>query len=245
MKLLRRLVFPLLCLLATPVFAATHPTLSTSTFTAVSINGRMNVMIQSAQNKGDRDLIHYPHQLISAKICGHTLYLRSLNTQKNPSVTLRLHALNQLTVNGPSAVTGSAVESDGLELYTNSNAVVNLNGTIKVKKISHRGYGRIQLRWVTADQLSITSSGGLIKLAGTAKNADIKLSNHAQLDAQYLRVRQMMVQTRGHAVAKVLATYSLQAFATQNSQIYFYKTPRHLSRYSRESGNILQLGSRN
>ena len=58
------------------------------------------------------------------------------------------------------------------------------------------------------------------------------------------RAQHILIQTKNFATAKLLPIQSLRAFATDFSNVYFYKMPDYISRYTRRSGNVLQLGKR-
>lgn len=237
----KSLLTSLLLLITATTFAASQPQL---TVNAIAVKGAIKLIISGTKNPNVSDTVNYPFQSVSAKVSNHTLYLEGLSRTAMKTVRVNLHDLKSLRVDGRVTIIGNNVHSTGLNLRANSTGNISLNGRMTVNKINNRGPNHITLRWVKSHNLTINSSAGRLTLAGSVQQMQVKLRNNAALDAQYLRAQRINVQTKGTAIAKVLPIYSLHAFATEHSQIYFYNAPKYISRYTRSSGNILQLGKR-
>lgn len=224
--------------------------LSLPTFSAINATGRINVMIIGTHSKNPSDTVveNKNPQWVTAKVRNHVLYLHALSAAspslKAPTVKVRMYRLNKLEAYGRASITAKNVQSDGLYLHADTTRNITLSGKLAVNQIRNYGPSHINLRWVKGKEINIQSYAGRITLAGRADQVRVKLRNHAILDAQYLRTKHVVVQTKDFSVAKVLPIDSLRAFATDHSNVYFYKTPQHISRYTSRSGNILQMGRR-
>ncbi len=221
------------------------------TFSSVHIRGFINVMIQGKKAQGTSDTVieSYNPQWVNAKVSHHTLYLRVLHaalpSRIAPTVTLHLHRLKQLEVYGRASVIGRNIKSDGLYLRSNTTRNITLQGNLVLKHVINKGLGHIKLRWVRGRSARVQGLAGSIQLAGSVDQLRVKLRHHAVLDAQYLRANHIFIQTKQFSSAKVLPVQSLRAFATDFSNIYYYKEPKVISRYTDHSGNVLQAGRRN
>lgn len=234
-----------------PTPRPTSTKLNLPSFSAIHVTGRVEVLINGTRSKNRGDTffkINHPQQ-IAARIRHHILYLRALSNAspnaKPPIVNVHLYRLNKLDVFGQASIVGNHIRSNGLYLHADTTGNITLNGKLLVERIRNYGPSRIHLRWVTGKKIRIRSDAGRMIIAGSAGQVRIKLRNHAKLDAQYLRAKHVLVQTRDFSVASVLPVISLRAFATDFSHVYFYKTPEYISRYTNRSGNVLQLGRRN
>lgn len=237
-------------LYAIPQPAPTKTTLKLPAFSAIHATGRMNLIITGTKSNNPSDTVveNKNPQWVEAKVQGHVLYLRALNaaepSRTPPIIKVHLYQLDKLDVYGRVTITGTDIKSDGLYMRADNTRDITLNGKLVVDQIRNYGPGHITLKWVSGNAISVQSYAGEISLAGKAKQLRVKLRNHAVLDAQYLRTQHVLAQTKDFSVAKVLPIDSLRAFATDFSNIYFYKTPQHLSRYTNRSGNVLQMGRR-
>jgi len=226
----------------------TKPGANSPAFSAIQVTGNINLIIQGTNSKNPKStaIISHNSKRVTAKIRHHTLYLQTLNaalpSNKPSTVKVRIYRLNKLNVYGRSSVTANHIKSDGLYLLSDTVRNITLNGALLVNKIVSFASNKISIRWLNGKALSVKSSAGRIMLAGSVTELQVKLRNHAKLDAKYLRAQRILIQTKNFAVAKVLPIKSLRAFASGHSNIYFYKKPVHISRYTSDSGNVLQLG---
>lgn len=230
-------------------FIATTALASKNSITSLHITGDVSVTIKGLRS-GDRSpskIQQIDRKQVSSSIKNHVLYLRALAPnrvgQPTPTVTVQMHQLDRLEVYGRSTVIGKNISSPALKIRSDNNKLIQLDGKMNSVSINNYGPGDIKLRWVSGKTVTVYSVGGLVELAGTADQFRVKLRNHAVVDAQYLRAKSVLAQTKDFAIAKVMPLESLRAFASGFSNIYFYKSPENLSRYSIQSGNILQLGS--
>lgn len=217
-------------------------------FNTININGRMNVRLVQVSAKKKTSVSS--SRKIDYRVHNKTLYIRSLPQKKyNPRpirVTVRLRQIKKLDVFNTVNIKASRLNSPALKLNTDNRGKIKLKGKLAVTSIRATGSSIIDLGWVNSDALKIYAvSNARIKLAGTVKELNVRLFGHSTLDAKYLRAQNIMVQTKNYAIAKLMPMKSLQAFAANHSNIYYYKWLKNITRDTTQSGNILQAGSKN
>lgn len=211
-------------------------------FNRIDVDGPVDVRIQSARESSvpiaDRVTTH---------VSRHTLYVDApagTGFWRRPNVLVRLPDLKGLVLNGSASVTGQ-VPSSGLNIKAYGTGSVKLLGMIPVQHIEQFGSSHLYLRWVNSDTLSIDNQGnGVIYLGGVARQVYARVADQAVLNATYLRAQKVQVQTTNQAKAYVYPVRTLRAFASDSSTVYYYRYPEHLTRYSEDSGNILQMAWR-
>lgn len=155
-------------------------------------------------------------------------------------ITIVAPKLKNITVIDNATLTAKNFKTGRLTIAAKNNGTINLEGWYAVDKIYQFGSGRINIRWLDSSQLFIESnSSGPIHLAGITKNIIAKLSGDTQLDARYLRAEKVSIFTTDNARADVLAVDTLDAFAVDKSNIYYYKRPLHYNVITKDSGNVL------
>ena len=218
-------------------------------FDAINAEGYFNVVIVNSQSskKPTVNITGYPAEPIKVRVSHHTLYLKSPahpipGFNHREIVTVTTNHLKGLTVAGPTSVRAVDVHSNGLVIHSSGTGNILLRGKIKLNRIKQSGHNQINLRWVDSSTVYIDSKGsGSIRLAGVAKVLYTRLSGNATLHAQYLRTHYVQVQTKNQSEAYVCPTNTLRAFAFDNSNVYYYKYPRNITRHGTRSGNILQM----
>lgn len=229
-------------LLSDPAYAITKTLPEINTIRA---NGPLTLILKqrSAQHA---NLIDYPTN-IHIRMRKHILSINPnfpYNFKKKVKVTLRLHQLKRLYVNNDSSVLGK-FNSKSLLIYAGTRGYIKLNGIIAVRLIKDAGPGLIHINWIDSNKLDIyATTNSKIKLAGRVNHLTARILGYSKLDAQFLRSQHIMLQTKDNASAKVLPLKSLRAFASGNSNIYYYKRPPNLTEWARQSGNILQIAWR-
>lgn len=220
-------------------------------FNAINVSGPINLIIQGTSSKYPKSTAVLSHnsKAVNVKVKNNTLFIRSLNTmqptKKSSTVRVRMYRLNTLSAYGKSSVTANNIKSDGLSLLSDTMGNITLNGSLAVNQITNYAPNRITIRWVSSKSLTIHSTSGRITLAGSVAELHVRLRNHAILNAKYLRAQRVLIQAKGFSIANVLPILSLRAFVSGHANVYFYKTPEHISRYTTDSGNVLQLGDIN
>ena len=219
-------------------------------FSAINVLGPIHLKLRSTRSSkpsATRILSRNSHR-VSASVKHHTLFLRMRDTHlpnlKPTTVKIRIYRLQKLNVYGDASVIGTNINSDGLVIKANTTGRIALSGHIKLDKLENFGPGQIKLRRITGARILIKcKADGHVTLTGSAEEMVAEVTNHAILDTQYLKTNHVMIKTNDFTLAKVFPINSLRAFATDFSNIYYYKPPKHLTRDASQSGNILQMGA--
>jgi hypothetical protein len=224
--------------------AAAHAATQAPRFNSIDASGNLTVsIVPNKHSSAEYFSVREPaksHARVNARIRNHTLYL----SQASPAtVTIYMNDLNNLTVYGNSGVSAKNIRSNGLDLIANTSGKITLNGTIKLNKISASGLSKINLKWVSGNNIALFSNADShINLAGEVGTIRAKLAGHSFLNAKYLRSQHAWIRTRNFAQAEVISAHSLQAYPSDSSNIYYYKTPKLLNPINSQAGNTLQLG---
>ena len=163
---------------------------------------------------------------------------------KNGAQTIELShgQLNHLVVTGRLAVDGRQLTSDHLTLIDHSSAPVHLNGVMSVDRILADKHSDLNIQWINGGALQINASDHAhVNLSGRADQVFVTLSGHATLVAPYLRGQNWLVRTTDAAQAEVFPLLTLRAFADNNSNIYYYADPHHLTTHIVSYGNVLHV----
>lgn len=227
-----------------------YKAISLANFDSIQANGNFNITVEYGRPSVaiDGDTATY----VSADVVNGTLLLSNVELVDKdnkpiecPTANIRvsLPALNDIYLLGNSTLVANNVRAYGTTIAVNDNSSVRLSGDVHVKKISAYGNGNISIRWIDSDDLLVLASDNAeISVAGVARILEARLSGAAYLNAKYLRPDVAFVNTTDIATADVLATHSMYAFATDSSNIYYYKTPVKYIDESEYSANVLQMG---
>lgn len=149
--------------------------------------------------------------------------------------------LRKLTVLGPTPIHIRGIHSDLLDVDAQRAADITLDGVAGLRNLDYYGPGKFHLQWVKGHRVNIHSHQGHIFLAGIADALDAVLSREGNLNARYLRVNNAFVNTADNAKAEIFVKNKFNAFASGSSNIYYYHTPRLLTKYMRQKGSVLQI----
>lgn len=211
-------------------------------FNSLVVNGDVTVEIDKGPQKlivcGTlEDLEKFRVTIINCKlnICGKTTCTHPIY------VKLCTPSLKNITVSGNASITKLNFYSECLSITARGNGSINLRGRFDAANIHQRGTGKIEMSWIDSDKLVVDSSNsGPIYLKGNVNCMLVKLIRDGNLDAKCLRAHKAVVLTTDDAVAHVFATKSLSAYASGNSNIYYYKRPPKLTVVTKDSGNVLK-----
>ncbi len=227
---------------------AQHHPLQHPRFTGINASGHLSITIVPVKNSSAvsfsvQDLQHGQAPVI-AEIRQHMLYLRQIGySTRATAVTVYMHDINELDVFGRTELKTQHLNSSGLNLRVDTAGIINLDGLITLKQLSVSGNSKINLRWVRGNNVTLYSHGhSRINIAGNIGILRAKLFGHSFLNARYLRTQQTWIKTRDFAQAQVIASDALQAYPTDHSNIYYYKSPNLLNPINSAAGNTLQLG---
>lgn len=211
--------------------------------TAVIINGSKSFDIKATSKT------IYPTKLLDITIKNRTLYLSrhakrswSKKAQQTVYVNVSMNHLHSITLKGEARLTAYNLNTKHLKVHSSSSGGMRLQGQIQLAELMHTGIGSIDIEWINSDNLKIIDTGaGHMRLAGIANSMNLRAINRSKVDAKYLRAKNAFVQTGDHAEVLVTAVNALSGFASDCSNILYFKTPHHLTRHTYASGNVMQM----
>ncbi len=160
----------------------------------------------------------------SAYLAGNPLNLRTL----------------KLAGRGPVVIRG--IKSDDLRIETKSHNRVHLTGEAQLKHIRFSGTGWLSMYWINGPSLYIEGKDdAYLQLAGNVKVLDVKLHERAHFNGQYVRADKTYIKTFDHSRADIHTSKVQNTLASDQSNIYYYKTPKFRNDHVVFSGNILNL----
>lgn len=225
---------------------------SLAPFTQLIVTGNTDIVLKNGSWPSLQILnANVYNQVITLNNQAGALTINSWSSKKIPSQkTLpAVRPLIQITVpqlyvlkTRNDATVGGRITSTALNIETEDYSQVELTGMMNVQNITSTDHSRVKLYWVNSSNLVIAGSDkSIIKLAGVATVMHAYLNDQAQLNGQYLRAQQAIVRTDNQAFVGISATQALRGFASDDSNIFYYKYPQTLNDFSIESGNILQV----
>lgn len=225
---------------------------SLAPFTQLIVTGNTDIVLKNGSWPSLQILnANVYNQVITLNNQAGVLTINSWSSKKIPSQkTLpAVRPLIQITVpqlyvlkTRNDATVGGRITSAALNIETKGYSQVELTGMMNVQNITSTDRSHVKLYWVNSSNLVIAGSDeSIIKLAGVATVMHAYLDDQAQLNGQYLRAQQAIVRTDNQAFVGISATQALRGFASDDSNIFYYKYPQTLNDFSIESGNILQV----
>lgn len=220
-----------------------------ATFDSIHANGHFNIVVKTGAVS--RVQINSPlESYVVKRVEDNKLYLGVDFGDNTPppdyppiQVVVQMPMLNDLELSDQVTVMGNDIQSAGLRIYAQGCSHIFLTGVLSVSQIEAAQESDISLRWVDSHHLSIFAmDNARIFLAGVAQVMQARLAGEAELQAKYMRPKSLFVQTQQNSMAEVLSVKDMYAFAYDNSNIYFYKSPDLMVRSTHASGNALQMG---
>lgn len=229
-----------------PAYAIYYDFAKGLTFDTIDCMGNIKLIIH--QVHGRKDNVVVAPKSIRVKVRQHALLIRELYPTPNrePAVVkVRLNQLNKLSTYGLTSVVGR-VNSEHLNIRAENHSAIHLNGLIALRELVTDGRAKVNITDLNSQKLAVVARGdSKVHLSGRAINMVARLRQYAKLNAQELKVKKVLVQAKGFSRAMVFPVDSLRAFATHRSNIYYLKKPKHISRNTSGSGNILQIAWKN
>ena len=213
-------------------------------FNSINVDGNFTLELRQNKNKNCYSInAGDTHKnSVMSSINDKTLFIKSNN--RRTKVILYTNPISNIRVyNNATVISKQFNDKRPLNIIVATGGSVNLKGRYNIASILQQSTRAISIQWANSDTITVNGRGdGKINLAGSAYQLRAKLCNNSILNAEYLRAKNVTIKTSNHASAKVEATDNLRAFAHDSSNIYFYKQPKHITRESSGSANVLQLG---
>ena len=215
----------------------------------IESNGVMTINVNGGSRHQKVTFSGNPEALkrLQFRVADGVLYLRPVNNVKFRNfndlvVNLNIYHLNYLSVkNG--IVQGHNIKGKQLKMITSGRAVVHLSGDVNATHIITKNRSEVTLGWVQSETLNVIAfNSSIIHLSGVVHDLTARVYNNARLDANYLRANSAWMLTTNSAAASISPIDSLHAFARNKSNIYYFKTPKHIQITTRQSGDVLQMG---
>lgn len=210
----------------------------------IHATGNVQLLLRQYSGKGcysiKRD--NKKSALVKVKVRDRTLYISS--NKKSAKITIAIKSLADIHTYNHASITSKQFNNHSeMNIEADNFSSIKLAGNFTINHITQKSIRPINVAWVKSHELSIDGyNSGRVTLSGSANHLYAKLHNNSQLNAEYLRAQNVTIKTNEYATAKVTAINLLSAFAHDNSNIYYYKQPKNITRVSTGAANILQLG---
>lgn len=221
-------------------------------FNNIVVDGHTIVHINQGTPRGEIQLKTkevYPTKLIDYGVRNGTLFLsrfakRNWNKEAQQPVHVYINApsLHNITASRGAVIVSRNIKGDHMSLHMKDTGNLSLRGNFDISSIVTEGYGKLNIEWIKSHHLDIIQKGtATLRLAGRVNVLNVRAIDHVVSDLQYLRAKNAVVQTADSAVVKVTALNNLAGFASDFSNIMYFKTPHHMNRHNYGSGNVMQV----
>jgi len=226
-------------------------TLNLPRFTAIESSGPFSFQIVGGQRQQRVQLTGAVAALgnVQAKVRHQTLYLSYVPARHTPDlgeigVKIRLRTLSYLNLVEGGNVSGKKINSPSLVVHMSGNSRVQLQGMMHLKELVDSSSGLASFRWIDSDHLRLEGSGsGRILLAGVVNHFNVRLQDSVQLDGRNLRAKNVYIEGKDTAMAEISPLNHLNAFAEDQSNIYYFTHPKAITRETQDSGDVLFAGN--
>lgn len=175
------------------------------------------------------------------RVRGKKLYL--INIAPKSKIKLTVPEIKNIATFGNVKVTAKKFKSKIDTLVAKDNSSIDINGQLTIFKLLQYGTGRINIGWLDCESIFVTAYGcGPIYLYGAVDEMGAKLVNNSYLNARYLRTKKITILAAGRSQAEVVPVDYLDAYATDHSNVYYYKWPKEKTVVTKGEGNVLQAG---
>ncbi len=217
-------------------------------FDAMVVSGNIQVTLLPVDQSDSHTLTmaHPSSQSYVISVKKHILTIRQTTpwwiSTKPAVVTVDVTALKKLSLFDAVSVSAQSFNTSSLAIDADTSGNIDLDGKVGLNSLLLKGPGGVHVRWVDSPSLHIDSSGdSSIELSGNVGQMHVRLSGHSALQAEYLRADSIAIQAYRFAKAQVMPLTTLNAYAHDNSNIFYYKTPKYFTRFTSQSGNVLQM----
>jgi hypothetical protein len=221
-----------------------HPT-TLPLFSAINVIGSAKVILICQQQKQNVSTSLSPEASTSLHISAQnqTLFITSQISQDQPTPVISVsmsQPLRNLRASGSANIQAQNCGNPDLVVTAKDTANIRLTGSNTLNTLQNDGMNTIAVENISGKNLVLGGkNNGKIIVSGKVDEMDAKLEGATLLDARRLQTRSAHILTRNNAAAYVYATEVLYGFAYNNSNIYYYETPRRVMKEPRASGNVL------
>lgn len=223
-----------------------------SNINAINGNGYLQITVQQITGNTPNEVIIPPTnpRWVFVRTQGKMVFFKQKQNEhpspRESRLIVRLHTLNRMEAFDATDVIARKLKSKQLVINADDSGTISIAGfPINLYQVSADGPVKVRVHGVYSNVITLHSKGkAQVNLRGRADNLIAKLYGHSALTADYLRTDNILVHTFENAMALVLPVRSLRAFANGHSNIYYDRRPIRLTRYTLDSGNVLQTGYR-
>jgi hypothetical protein len=215
---------------------------------AIFLRGGIDLRIIGAPSP-NRIVINTPFPGLTVKVCDCALYLSydkkvDCNQNPRPNLVIYMNQLRRLVVAGDCRITGDNLDAYcGLAISHCGSGFVCLRGLVNLARIESSGCATLNIPHVRSGHVHILASRrSNIHLGGSADLLLVRAFQQATVDSGFMCTNTAMVQAQGEAFVTVTAHANLRAFASENSNIYYYTKPCQLLTHNFLSGNVFYMG---
>ncbi len=205
----------------------------TSTAGSIYLDGHLNVT--SIRNYGFGQISIFGANTPRLDIA--TMNRGAVNVIGNIGVrTIVHHGCNNINIIG--------ANSDGLRILADGTGTIGINGTVNLCEVNAKGSMRIFVLKTLGARLHVRVDENVcIGLAGAVHNFYVDAYHRAFVAASRLCSDNAYVNAHDSAHVNVSASQEMFATADGSSSVYFYGPPSVLSRFTSDSGFVMQMCS--
>lgn len=226
-----------------------HQVVKVKPFTSLSIAGGVDVVLRKAAKGSVVELVGAGIHKIAVRVRKGTLSISAPKWRSRtrlPQITVWMkQPLQNLNVSGIANITAHQLNTKKLSVWSKSSGDVQLSGNIGLTQLLQSGGGVVHILGIRGDELSVNlSKQATANLSGRVGQLNARLRDLSTLKASGLRAGTIFVSTKGNSVAKVSPVSNLRAFARNQSQVFYYRSPSNATENATGSANIMQMGWR-
>lgn len=220
-------------------------------FKGIAADGNIHVIVEPGNSRSVQVLNtnHPASKLVFADVSRGVLILHDISRENLDEqapqfikVKVVTPSLGSIKLRDHSCLSAKNLAYNIMDIDTATTGFLKIRGNVCLHHILQHGRGPINIEWTNSDHIKIISTGpGLVHIAGITDILNIRAKDHANIDAKFLRANSGLIQTDENATVAVNVIDALSGFATGISNIFYYKTPRHLTRHTYDLGNVIQM----
>lgn len=220
-------------------------------FKGIAADGNIHVIVEPGNTRSVEVLSNnYPaSKLVFADVSRGVLILHDVSREnldeqapKFIKVKVVTPTLGSIQLRDHSSLSAKNLAYNIMDIDAATTGFLKIRGNVCLHHIHQQGRGPINIEWTNSDHIKIISTGpGLIHLAGTTDILNVRARDHANIDAKFLRANSGLIQADENATVAVTVIDALSGFATGISNIFYYKTPKHLTRHTYDLANVIQM----
>lgn len=217
---------------------------------AIDVNGDIDVEIETG-SWGQRIALSGSRRLtesVRMQVRGSRLRIGTLcmcnPSHARPKISIHLPSLTQLACSGQDihvSVDGLSANHPVVMIFQGSPHV-ELKGHISLYRLIAGGHSHVFVYWIDICEPCIKAMGNAeICIGGIADTLSIDAYQSARVDARYVRTRRAFVKTYGCSRADICVMKSMNIFAADSSNVYYYQDPKFQAPFLQCAGSVIKM----